>query len=267
MILIDLINNPPPADWIKRAEAVTQLLIDAQEDERAGIIEANKGLWSELKEHLANLRNRKCWYSESINAGAHCHVDHFRPKTNALDELGDNKGGYWWLAFEWINYRYSGPAANVRKKDYFPVLQNKANNYGENTNLEDILLLDPITMGDPSKLSFDGVEGKVIPKSLDVNSRDYKRAFYSIERYNLNVEGLKEGRRQKYGKAMNLILQSQKLLVLQTVNYDISRQNDVINIWKELRDLSHPDSEYSATVKYCLKSSGHDWALEIATAA
>ncbi|MES2286763.1 MAG: hypothetical protein V4547_13825 [Bacteroidota bacterium] len=267
MIFIDLENSHPTDDWINRADAITQQLINALDhDARKVIINANQALWTELKEHLCNLRNRKCWYSESVNDGAHCHVDHFRPKTNALDENGDNQGGYWWLAFDWMNYRYSGPAPNIRKKDYFPVLQNKANAYAANTSLEDILLLDPIIIGDPAKLGFD-IEGKVIPKSQDNTTRDYKRAVYSIEKYNLNSEGLKEGRRQKQINASKLINQSQKLIALQAVNHDQARESDIMRIWKELRNLAHPDSEYSATVKYCLKSCGQDWALEIAMAA
>jgi hypothetical protein len=147
------------------------------------------------------------------------------------------------------------------------VLLNKVNAYGGNTNLEQILLLDPLVIADTWKISFDGIEGKILPKSLDKDSLDYKRAEYSIERYNLNDEGLKEGRRQKYGKAKNLINESANLLKLQTITYDVARENEIINIWTQLRELANPNSEYSATVKYCLKSSGHDWALDIAIAA
>lgn len=268
MIFVDYLNNPPSDEWIARADLVTAELIAAlTTEDRATIIARNSGLWGELKNQLSLLRNRKCWYTESINDGAHCHVDHFRPKTNALDEHGKDQGGYWWLAFDWQNYRYSGPVANVRKRDYFPVLQNKVNAYGGNTNLEQILLLDPLVIADTWKISFDGIEGKVLPKSVDKNSLDYKRAEYSIERYNLNDEGLKEGRRQKYGKAQKLIMESAKLLKLQTITFDAARENDIIKIWTELTDLANPNSEYSATVKYCLKSCGYDWALDIAIAA
>jgi uncharacterized protein (TIGR02646 family) len=267
MIFIDLENNPPNDDWVRRAEVVTQQLIhEPNIDAKKAIIEANKELWSELKNHLRDLRKRKCWYTESVNDGAHCHVDHFRPKTNALDENGIDQGGYWWLAFQWMNYRYSGPASNVRKKDYFPVLRNKANNYGDNISIEEILLLDPVVIGDPGKLAFD-IEGKAIPKSQDITSRDYRRAKYSIEKYNLNSEGLKEGRRQKQVDAGKLINQSQNLIALQTVNHDQARENEIMRIWKELRKLAHPDSEYSAAIKYHLKSSGHDWAADLVMAA
>ncbi|WP_348082252.1 hypothetical protein [Mucilaginibacter sp.] len=259
-------NHPPANEWIGRADSLTtQLLATGDIDERRGIIAANEGIWRELKNHLSNIKNRKCWYSESINDGAHCHVDHFRPKTNALNENGVDEGGYWWLAFDWLNYRYSGPASNVRKKDYFPVVQNKANGFADNLNLEDILLLDPINIDDPTKLIFDE-EGKVGPRFTDKTSREYKRAYYSIERYNLNSEGLKEGRRQKFFKTTQLIINAQKLIALQVVNYDLARQSEIIKIWKELRELTHPNSEYSATAKYCLRSSGYDWATDVIAA-
>lgn len=266
MIYINLEGNPPDANWLNRADLITQQLIQAQDDaSRKVLIDANQNLWGELKEYLRNLSSRKCWYSESINDGAHCHVDHFRPKTNAFDENKVNQGGYWWLAFNWLNYRYAGPAINVRKKDYFPVVQNKANNYADNLSLEDILFLDPINISDPSKLAYDG-EGKVTPRFTDQNSRDYKRAFYSIERYNLNSEGLKEGRRDKYRKTTILIMQIQNQLTLQLVNHDLARQAEIAKMMKELRELSNPESEYSATAKYCLKSSGHDWASDLLVA-
>ena len=267
MIFIDLENNAPDASWINKADIITQSLLKAADfNARKAIIEANERLWGELKEFLSKLRNRKCWYSESINDGAHCHVDHFRPKLKAFDENKVDHGGYWWLAFDWLNYRYAGPAVNVKKKDYFPVVQNKANKYGDNIRLEDILLLDPININDPNKLAFDS-EGKVSPRFTDQNSRDCKRAFYSIERYNLNFEGLKEGRRQKYNKATILILKIQNQLAQQVVMHDLAREGEIAKMMKELRDLAHPDSEYSAAVKFCLKSSGHDWASDLLMAA
>ncbi|WDF77711.1 hypothetical protein PQ469_27870 [Mucilaginibacter sp. KACC 22773] len=267
MIFIDLENNAPNIDWINRADTVTQSLVRAADHAaRKVIIEANEGLWGELKGYLSKIRNRKCWYSESINDGAHCHVDHFRPKLKAVDENKVDQGGYWWLAFNWLNYRYAGPAVNVRKKDYFPVVQNKANRYGDNIAIEDILLLDPINISDPSKLAYDS-EGRVSPRFTDPNSRDYKRAFYSIEKYNLNLEGLKEGRRQKYSKTTLLILKIQSQLALQVINHDLARDAEIARMMKELRDLAHPDSEYSASVKFCLKSCGHDWASDLLMAA
>ena len=80
MRYIDLENNPPDQDWIERAEAITLQLTQAVDKAaRDIIIDANQNMWTELKDHLRALSNNKCWYSESKNDSAHCHIDHFRP--------------------------------------------------------------------------------------------------------------------------------------------------------------------------------------------
>lgn len=267
MIFIDLEDNPPIQDWLDRADALTQQLIAAPDTAaRNTIIDAHENMWSEIKQHLCNIGHRKCWYSESINDGTHCHVDHFRPKKKVLFE-GDNidKGGYWWLAFDWLNYRYSGPAPNVRKKDYFHV-NNKANTYTDSLEAEDIRFLDPTHIDDPEKLIYD-IDGKISPKATDINSLDYIKAEYTIRRMNLQMEGLVEGRRDKFREAANLIRQLKNLLHHQNVTPDPARLVKIREQMKKLRTMASRKSEYSAAVKYCLKSSSLDWAINIAIAA
>ena len=263
MIYIDLENNPPSQDWINRAGAVTQLVVAAADkNARNLIIDNNQTLWNELKAHIASLSNNKCWYTESINAAAHCHVDHFRPKKEVIDENGVTTDGYWWLAFDWLNYRFSGPAPNVRKKSYFHVNANRALNYGDVFENEDILFLDPININDPDELAFT-MEGLVKPKSEDVDSRNSKRVSYSIKRLNLNAATLIDVRKDKYNKASSLIKKIDRLVALQNLNYDVSRQNTISGFMRELWEMCGRKSEFSAAVKYCLKTSGFDWALSI----
>lgn len=266
MIYIDLENHPPPQEWIERADTITlQLLNEEDSDRRNQIIDNNEGLWRELREHLSNLSHRKCWYSESINDGAYCHIDHFRPKKRAIDESGDDKGGYWWLSFQWQNYRYSAPASNVPKRDYFHVYGNKASSHLDPIEAEEILFLDPTEIDDPPKLSYD-IEGKVNPKSNITNSAEYRQAEYTIRILKLNIKFL-DARRDKYRKASNLVNEIAKLLKLQDQQFDLFRRQTIKTKMKELNQLAQPSSEYSAAVKYCLKSSGFDWAIEIAIAA
>lgn len=267
MIFIDLENNPPDQAWITKADAITQELInELDSDKRNSIIDRNEKLWGELKDYLADLSFKKCWYTESVNAGAHCHVDHFRPKKEAIDEKKIDQGGYWWLAFEWLNYRYSGPAANVRKKSYFHVNANKANTYGDSVEAEDILFLDPTEINDPDYLAFDN-EGRVIPKSVDKTSRAYLRAEYSIRRLNLNFESLKEARRDLFRIASIKINRVDKLLSLQAKHFDQTRENTIKANMKELWKMACRNAVYSAAIKFCLKSSGKEWALEIVAKA
>ncbi|MDL2265147.1 hypothetical protein LJC57_01815 [Parabacteroides sp. OttesenSCG-928-G07] len=263
MIYIDLENNPPSQDWINRADAITQELIAAKDEAaRNIIIDKNENLWKELKEHLAALSNNKCWYTESINAAAHCHVDHFRPKKEVIDENNKTTSGYWWLAFDWLNYRFAGPAPNVRKKSYFHVIANRALNYGDVCENEDILLLDPIDIDDPDELAFTN-EGLVEPKSIDTQSRNFKKVSYSIKRLNLNAATLIDVRKDKYSRANGLIIRINRLLTLQNQNFDISRKNEIGQLIKILWEMCSRKSEFSAAVKFCLKSSGLDWALAI----
>ncbi|MDP1816861.1 MAG: hypothetical protein Q8K92_20580 [Leadbetterella sp.] len=267
MIFIDLENNPPPKGWIDKAEALTQKLIAAPTIAAKNvIIDANQTLWNELKDHLSSLSNQKCWYSESINAGAHCHVDHFRPKKEVIDEAGNITDGYWWLAFDWMNYRFSGPAPNVRKKSYFHVMANRALNYGDNCNIEDILFIDPLRVRDPECLAFDN-EGRVKSKDTNTKTRNYIRAEYSIRRLNLNASSLIDKRKDKFRKASVLLIHLDNKIKLQAVTWDQSRENEIEAGFKELIQMCSKNSEFSAAVKFCLKSSSYDWALGIVNAA
>ncbi len=265
MIYIPLENNPPDQDWLARADALTHQLINAPDTiARHAIIDANEALWGELKQHLCDLGFRKCWYTESRNDGAYCHVDHFRPKKKVLCENDKtDHGGYWWLAFDWMNYRYSGPVPNVRKRDYFHVNARKAMNYGDSLENEDIRFLDPIKLSDPRKLSFDS-SGEVRSINSDTTSRDYIQVEYTIRRMNLNDEGLVEGRKAKYRRASTIVQAVNRLIELQNITYDIARQIKIDEAKRELLEMASRQSEYSAAVKFCLKSSGYDWALDIA---
>ncbi|MCU4176445.1 hypothetical protein [Carboxylicivirga sp. N1Y90] len=268
MIYINIDNHEPGEDWLNRADTLTaDLLAAADLPARKKIINDNANMWGELKKHFCDVLHRKCWYSESVNDFTHCHVDHFHPKGKAEDEDKNiQDGGYWWLAFNWKNYRYSAPAGNIRKKHYFHVNANKALTPADAIENENIRFLDPCEPGDPEKLKFNN-EGLVSPKNEDENSRDYLQAEYTIRRMNLNMHGLVEGRRDNYRKAARIVRETQALLALQNLNYDMARQQSIKANQKSLLELANKFSPYSAAVKYCLKESGLEWAVNIAIAA
>lgn len=259
MRYIDLENNPPDQNWIDRADELTLQLTQA--DDKAArdvIIDDNQNMWRELKDHLRALSHNKCWYSESKNDSAHCHVDHFRPKKVAIDEKGDDNGGYWWLAFEWLNYRYSAPAENIRKNAYFQVNANKANAPADSLEIEDIRFLDPTEIEDPDKLAFTN-EGLVTPKSTVNSDRNYIQAEYTIRRMNLNKQEMKDSRKDKFSRTILLIKSTEKLVQLQIANVCMARKQKIASQMKELLALASSTSEYSAAVKFCMKSSGYEW--------
>lgn len=134
--------------------------------------------------------------------------------------------------------------------------------YGDVYENEDILFLDPIDINDPDELAFTN-EGLVKPKSDDIQSQNFRKVNYSIKRLNLNSPTLIDVRKDKYNKASTLIKKIERLVAQQNHNYDISRKNVIAGYMKELWEMFGRRSEFSATVKYCLKSTGLDWAKSI----
>ena len=263
MRFINIENFSPDVEWLIKSNELTSALKKATTiEEKNRIIDANESKWGELKDSLLELSFNKCWYSEAKETYSHYHVDHFRPKKAARGIDKKDNGGYWWLAFDWMNYRFSGPAANVRKRSYFHVNANRALNYADNLNLEDILFLDPIKFRDPEELAFDN-EGIVRPKATDKTLRNYKRARYSIIRLNLNSPSLIDKRKDKYRNAVILLMRINKKLDLQSIVFDHGREIEIETDMRQLWSMCSKNSEFSASVKYCLKSSGFDWAKEI----
>ena len=84
---------------------------------------------------------------------------------------------------------------------------------------------------------------------------------------NLNMQGLVEGRKDKYRTAARIIRQIEGLLALQQVNHNMARYQSIKAKQKELLELANRFSPYSAAVKYCLKETGLVWAVNIAIAA
>jgi len=77
------------------------------------IIEQNSGLWRELQDWLCEKSYGKCWYTEARDSISYWHVDHYRPKAKIKDLNNVEYDGYWWLAFNWKNYRLAGSATNI----------------------------------------------------------------------------------------------------------------------------------------------------------
>jgi hypothetical protein len=126
-------------------------------------------------------------------------VEHFRPKKEAKDLKGAIRDGYWWLAFDYTNYRLCGGVGNKKKGGFFPLsdssLVSEFGNQCEES--ETPYLLDPTDPYDVLLIAFDE-EGKVIPApSEDITEWEIERVEETIKRLKLNEhEALTEGRRQ-----------------------------------------------------------------------
>ena len=190
-----------PNEWESRATKLKdQLEKEPDEKKRGKLIKANT-LWKEIKPQLAKISANKCWYTDSLQVGTDVDVDHYRPKNNVA-ELRENvpqHPGYWWLAYNLENYRFSCIFANRRrvdvetnktggKSDHFPVIDESKRAWNQSFNYEDEmpLLLDPCKLSDVRLLAFKE-DGEAMPRANKTNRpNEYNRAEVSIILYNLN---------------------------------------------------------------------------------
>lgn len=261
------VNNkavPPNAKWLKKAKVLTDALIAASDDtERHEIIDKNHRLWKLLKETLKSMSFGKCWYSEARELYSHYHVDHFRPKKKAIDIDNIDKGGYWWLTFDWENYRLMGSVGNSKKGDYFPVKRHKTNTHTDPIQDEVYYLLDPCKKEDVKLLNFEET-GKAIPTANKTAANwSYIRAKETIEWYDLNYEDLKEERKRIWRTTVDGILETQYLIDEFEINQSAKGEEKITSKFELFRKMIAPCTELSATYRSCLRSSGFDWAQRL----
>lgn len=262
MIHIDKNSFNPNADWLQRADETTLQLLNASDiHEIHSIIDSNKNIWGDLKDFLLEISKNKCWYSEAKDKYSHLHVDHFRPKKAAIGIDKKDYGGYWWLAFDWNNYRVCGAVGNVNKRDKFAVFRNKASTIDDNIEDEIIYFLDPTEEEDILKITFNN-NGEVMP--IIKTGWDYEQANYTIKNLKLNCKKLKEARKYIWNKCSNLVSEIQLLMQKNNINPSPFRRGQIKEKLTLLKDFVKATTEFSATAKACLRSTGIDWVMSIA---
>ena len=262
MIHIDTSALKPSAKWTTKAYELTKKLTDATtKAERDDIINSNKH-WSDLKGDLEKLSYGKCWYSEAREIHSHYHVDHFRPKKKAKDSDDVDRGGYWWLSYDWTNYRLCGSVGNTKKGDRFPVKYHKANGPGDPLEDEMFYFLDPTDADDVKLLNFDE-EGKAIPASPNSKSWDYVRASETIKWYDLNFPKLQAERQRIWGRISRNIQHIEYLNQKQNLDPTSTGRALLRTEYEKLREQIAPCTELSSTVRCCLRSSGLGWAIRL----
>lgn len=183
-----IICGTPPQDWIADAQAVTdQLRAAATKAEREEIIDKKQSLWRDdrIRNWLLNQFNNKCWYTEAYDSVSSIHVDHYRPKGRVRDLEGNENDGYWWLAFNWKNYRICGQLINVKKSDIFPVEGIRA--IDESLLWTECpLIIDP-QEGEARLISYERDEDACIAvPSANISDKEKFRAEKTIEFIGLN---------------------------------------------------------------------------------
>jgi hypothetical protein len=235
---------------------IAELKAAADSAARNKIIDDNSNLWGELKEWLLGLSHGKCWFSEAKDCFNHWDVEHYRPKKSAKDRDGTTYGGYWWLAFDWANYRICGNAGNRKKGTFFP-LRDGCKRVGLDGDLryEEPMLLDPVDEDDPILLFFD-LEGHAVPAPHVNDDWEKTRVDYSVERYNLDFSPLMDKRKTVWAECWSRVEEYRHELGLwrQDPTNAVARDR-FKQAAKHVRAMIEPDQELSAVARACLESA------------
>lgn len=201
------------------AQRLDTELLNATSTARKTAIASKNDVWGSLSEVLAKQSNGKCWYCETNELRSDNPIDHFRPK-GRVAECSDHPG-YWWLAFDWRNFRFACTYCNSRrvevdtaggKQDHFPVFTPPDwNKTPQDNNQERPKLLDPTDPDDCELLAFN-INGLATPNCSDQTSDNYKKAIESIEKFHLNHGPTKKARMAIRQKINQLVANTNDLL-------------------------------------------------------
>jgi hypothetical protein len=261
MRYINITNWSPDSAWLKSAANALSAVRALEKAGRSKAINGKQELWKDLKDRLKALSHEKCWYCESIEVRSDNAVDHFRPKGNVKDADPPHEG-YWWLAFEWRNYRFTctfcnsfrtTPETAGGKHDYFPLWDEKRRAYKEEDLLDDEipLLIDPTTT-DVSLIAFadDGSAGPAVPESED--KLQHSMAITSVKGYHLNQPTVKERRFQLLNRVRTLVNEADGHLKRYARDRTAAALNSARARMREIRAAASHEAEYSAAVRHLL---------------
>lgn len=268
---IDLLEPDIPDEWKRKAREAYEAVKNAPTaKERSEKINEYSSLWRELKDDLKKLSDGKCWYCESAGHRILGDVDHHRPK-NKIKHYRKYSGpehmGYWWLAFDWKNYRYACELCNRLNKDrttgitggkgsYFPLLDESKRVFDECNPYQLLqempLLLDPTVETDPFLLTF-VEDGSVQPASN--NPDEKKRAEASIRLYHLNHFDLKERRRLEICHVVHDKVQAADMFCWywDQNKDDVAAREGYRKVIKELKRMISEQAPYSSATRAILK--------------
>jgi hypothetical protein len=273
VIFIDLDNKlptdadlPPKVRWTKKewdawlaesARLVGELAkLDAagKITERNELIDKNSSHWGKLKPWLLALSGGKCWFTEAREIASHLDVEHFRPKKAARNARGPERDGYWWLAFDYTNFRIAGTVPNRKKGVWFPLRSGSAcSTYAARCEGdEEPHFLDPTNAHDVTLLAFDE-EGKAVP-APGVSRWEYVRVKRTVARLKLTEhQALEEERRKVWQKTAKLLDKYQKALA--NAKHSAAAREQVRATAREITSLTKPEEELSAVAKWCIRFS------------
>jgi hypothetical protein len=273
MRYININNIVLPEGWLEKVQILNDSLnqADTTNDERKRIINDNP-IWKELFVPLSNLSKGKCWYSETLNVMSDKDIDHFRPKGEAKNIDGilrTDEDGYWWLAYDYENYRFSSQYCNQLRKDkfnsdketrgkwvFFPLFEGSVVAKSKRRcDDEEIMLLDPCDENDPPLLTFES-KGKAVPNaSALLEPRDKIRVETSIKIYHLDHSPLEELRERFWDFCQRMIDEIRKISTDPEGVSNFGRSR-VKFLKDEIKKLTSREVELSAVAIACCEHNG-----------
>lgn len=258
MRYIPLREHRPDQAWIDKAKGLLQQLKDASDDEaRKLIIDNNSQVWGDLKGWLLGLSYQKCWFSEAKDCFSHWDVEHYRPKKSAKDKNGVEETGYWWLAFDWTNFRICGNVGNRKKGTFFPLRDGcRRVAIDGDLRMEYPALLDPADPDDPSLISFNSIGNAIVPADCN-DPWEIERIEYSIERYNLNdFPPLVDKRKIVWNECWTHIELYLSDMQMYRANRSPTSHLSMKEHAKQIRAMFEADKEFSSVARACVLSTG-----------
>lgn len=274
MIYVDNRNIRRPAGWDRRAARAAYAVARLPRNQRNDAIDDRQRIWAALKPTLAKLSHRKCWYCETRQDRSHMHIDHFRPKGKVWEDSSPNSAGYWWLAFDWRNFRFVCTLCNVPARDpdtgelrgkgtHFPLRSDVMRCHLPHQPLrrERPVLLDPTCAADPGLLWFNE-EGRAQSNPSKARSHwERRRVSATIDIYNLNDPALIDRR-------LDVVRECKRLVHWADVAWlhldkDLAGVDKLFEEAKEqLSQRLSPQAEYSVTARatlMALRSHKRPW--------
>jgi hypothetical protein len=257
------IHGTPPPDWLAEAQRYERELYAAPtKEKRDKLITTYESHWTDdrIRDWLLSQFSDKCWYTEAKETISPIHVDHYRPKgrvRNHSKDPGDE--GYWWLAFNWENYRIAGWLINSKKSDIFPIM------HGSRALPDDAasLALECPVLIDPKKeearlVSYEKQDEEVCiaVSAARIDADDTYRVDMTIEVLGLNIRPKLNRKRAEYwDKCSDEIanFKSATSAGAETVKW-ILRENAIVN----LRKMIAYEAEFSSVVEACIRKTAPD---------
>jgi hypothetical protein len=260
----DLLAIALPEDWRPGADlaaAEVANYANAPRGERTAVINSfGDKTWRALKPLLAVLNSHKCWYCDCHQNRSDNNVDHFRPKGEVFE--CPEHPGYWWLAFELSNFRFTCTFCNSRRNDdvggttggkqnNFPVFGYRAMTPNDNWTHEEYVLLDPAAAFDVGLLTW-RIDGMPDARySEEQNNRWWMRAHVSIRAYHLRHHLLVKFRKRVY-TTIRLAVRDGDRLFAAAIAGNYAAEVGLACIKDRLHELTRDEAECCTAAKLYL---------------